>query len=111
MAALSAIDLLRDRMPELPLGVAPNFVAVFALAFFWLSLKLPTRAHRMEQARRHFLLGLAGSVLGLCMWELAQIESANLVFDPADLLATGVGALAAFSLFEVLERRQTLRSG
>lgn len=92
------------------LGVAPNFLAAAFIFPFGL---LMFREYQVEDwpkelnpnFKRWFWMGLLGSQLGLLVWELMQ-RSGNLIYDPADMVATVLGGLVAILLFYRVNKRQ-----
>lgn len=111
LAILSGVDVWREDGPsslQLLQGTLPNLVAVPALTFGFLMMRVPTRPVRTsatERLQRRWFRGLwAVNVAGVVAWEFLQ-RTGRLVFDPLDLVATALGAGAALVLFRILEPR------
>lgn len=84
------------------LGVLPNLAAAVAIPF--VSMAGWLEVYRLADPGRHqrtFLLWVAFGTVGLVIWELVQ-RGGNLVFDPHDIAATMVGAVAAFVIFQMV---------
>lgn len=88
-------------------GTLPNLVAVPTLTFGFLMLIRPerqphTHAAANAQRRQFWSLWVFASVATVA-WEFMQLRG-RLVFDPLDLVATGLGAVAAIALFRRLRQ-------
>lgn len=93
LAVLTTVDFVRRfglAGDSIVLGSLPNLVAVPVLTFGFLMMRYPSRAQAGRVAN-----ALTGTtvVIGLVVlvWEVLQL-SGNLVFDPNDIVATGLGA-------------------
>lgn len=111
LALLSGVHLLRDQaLPPEPtrdylLGVGPNFAAALAITFVLLSIWSDrNKDAAFAASKRAFFICAAISGIGLTAWELFQMTSKRLVFDPHDLGATLVGIGVAGVLFFVLSK-------
>jgi len=82
------------------LGVLPNVAAAVAIPSITAGALADMRKDReLPIGVRTFTMLNAGSVMGLAAWEFVQRGSLSLRFDPADLVATLVGAAVAQWLF------------
>ena len=114
-ATLALVDYWRDQAPgawSVVQGTTPNLVAVPTLTFGFLMLWFPEkRTFSPETAakqRRWFWWIWALSTLVTVAWEFAQLTG-KLVFDPLDLVATAIGAIATLVLFRGLSRVSFIR--
>ncbi|HQS70046.1 MAG: hypothetical protein B7Y36_17890 [Novosphingobium sp. 28-62-57] len=112
LALLAIVHGLRDKaLPPEPtrdylLGVLPNFAAAIAITFVLLSVWADqNKDARPAAARRAFRISAAISGTGLIAWELFQMSSKRLVFDPHDLGATLVGVGVAGVVFSAIKQR------
>jgi len=102
LALLTTVHWLRDQAlpPEATrdylLGVVPNFAAAIAITYVLLSI-WSEREHKAGFAgsRRAFLICAGISGVGLLGWEMTQMASDRLVFDPHDIGATLLGLATA----------------
>jgi hypothetical protein len=82
------------------LGVLPNVAAAVAIPFITAGALADMRKDRQVPIdRRTFTMLNLASVAGLVAWEFVQRGSLSLRFDPADLVATLVGAAVAQWVF------------
>lgn len=82
------------------LGVAPNFAASIAIIFVFLGIVAGQEKVRSFEAYRGWFFILAAiSLAGLIGWEVFQMTSRRLVFDPFDIVFTVVGVCTAYALF------------
>ena len=105
LAALAVIDRLRDAglaSGSLVLGTLPNLLAVPILTFGFLTVFYPHPRYAPMIARP-FAIAFAAVVAIVIGWEVLQLAG-NLVFDPMDLVATGLGALLTLALYPVAAR-------
>ena len=115
-AVLFVVDAWRELgATSFPLirGTLPNLVAVPTLTFGFLMFRFPERRPSdpmcaASQDRLFWFLWL-GSFLATVAWEFSQLWGA-LLFDPLDLVATGVGAIATVIAFMSLRRFSFLPS-
>jgi uncharacterized membrane protein YeaQ/YmgE (transglycosylase-associated protein family) len=78
------------------LGVLPNVAAAVAIPSITAGALADMRKNRQVPIDlRTFTMLNLGSVAGLVAWEFVQRGSLSLRFDPADLVATVVGAVVA----------------
>lgn len=107
LALLQSIHWLRERVENpsdalaLTLGSVPNLAAGYAMPLVATSLLYaasPTYSVA-PKARRSFLFILLLTTSGLMVYEVGQLGLRNMVFDPIDLIATLVGALAALGVY------------
>src|SRR6056297_153574 len=106
-ATLVLIDYWRDQVPgawPLVQGTTPNLVAVPTLVFgflmLWFPEKPPFSPEAAAKQHRLFWWLWALATLVTVAWEFAQ-RTGKLVFDPLDLVATAIGAIATVVLFRV----------
>jgi glycopeptide antibiotics resistance protein len=78
-------------------GSLPNFLAVVIFSFAVLSVKLPLRATET-------LRPIAAIVIGLTLYEVAQIWMPNRVFDWNDISATFLGGVFSWLLAVIAQR-------
>jgi hypothetical protein len=116
-ATLALVDFWRDQSPgawPLVQGTTPNLVAVPTLVFGFLMLRFPERQlYTPENAARQsrlFWRLLAVATAVTVAWEFSQLTG-KLVFDPLDLVATALGAIATVALFLGLSRVSFLQPG
>jgi len=89
------------------LGVLPNVAAAIAVPFVLLGIVADMyKAATPAEMRRWFNGLLLFSLMGLIGWEIVQRDSANLVFDTADITATFAGSALAAALFALVGPRQ-----
>jgi len=82
------------------LGVAPNFAASIAIIFVFMGTVAAQEKYRSYQSYRLWFSILAAvSLVGLIGWEVFQLSSRKLVFDPYDIVFTVIGICTAFALF------------
>lgn len=112
LAALSATHWLRENVSDpgpvlaFALGVMPNMAAAFAMPLILASFTPRTSGMPVtEVSRLAYARVLSFTTLGLCGWELIQTQSERFVFDLYDILATGFGAILAYSAFNWHARR------
>lgn len=88
------------------LGILPNYLAagfIFPFAVLTIRDTYTTNGQKKNiiNLNTWFWIGLVGSQLGLILWELIQLDSKNLVYDPFDIVATLIGGITAIGIFEM----------
>ena len=109
LGALSLVHWGRTLQYEAPdtvlylLGVLPNVAAAIAIPFVLLSIWADQKpAATYSAARRIFVVLTLFAGVGLVTWELVQLSSQTLVFDPHDIGATILGLGVGWLLFTLL---------
>ena len=91
-----AAGLFSSPVATFILGVLPNVAAAVAIPFITAGALADMRKDRQVPIDlRTFTILNLGSVAGLVAWEFVQRGSLSLRFDPADLVATVIGAVVA----------------
>ena len=107
LALLQSIHWLRERVEDpsgalaFTLGSVPNLAAGYAMPLIATSMLYaasPTYSVA-PKAWMSFLFILLLTTGGLMVYEVGQLGLRNMVFDPIDLIATLVGALAALGVY------------
>jgi hypothetical protein len=92
------------------MGVLPNVAAAIAIPFVLLSIWADQKpAATYSAARRIFVVLTLFAGVGLVTWELVQLSSQTLVFDPHDIGATILGLGVGWLLFTLLTSTVTAR--
>jgi hypothetical protein len=93
------------------MGVLPNVAAAIAIPFVLLSIWADQKpAATYSAARRIFVVLTLFAGVGLVTWELVQLSSQTLVFDPHDIGATILGLGVGWLLFTLLTSTVTARA-
>ena len=92
------------------IGTLPNAAAAIGLPFLAVSVRRPDRERSAPRAVTlgGFAAAAALVFAVLSVWELVQFGVWRIRFDPFDVAATGVGALAAIVVHWVVCRRPAL---
>lgn len=109
LAALSGVHALREAGAgdSWVIGVAPNLCAAVAIPFVALGIWADQRRDAGRRATLRAFAWCAGSsLLGLVAWEVGQLVTRGLVFDPWDLVATLAGTVLAVALILALAPKE-----
>ncbi len=78
-------------------GSLPNFLAAFIISMAYMAFRSP--------GNRKALSGVVAIVIGLCVYECAQLWLPNMVFDFLDIVASFLGGVLSWLVIYFVSKR------